>query len=176
MFELFMQAAGAGLKSAAAISQANSDSAILNSQAGFYERQAALEDEKADYDVARHREATQRVLGRQRAAYGAMGFTMRGTPTDIAFDTINESEKDVYAIRWSALVRQQNYQAEADNARAKAGGVERAGVFNAIAPWVGIGTKLAGGSSFGSSFGSTGAGWTNGAPQGVGLGGYAGSN
>lgn len=160
-FQLFMMAAGAGLQSYSALRSGRQQSENLIKQAGYYDRQAMLETVKGEYDVARHREATDRVLSKQRNAYLGMGFSLNGTPSDVAFDSITESEKDVYAIRWSAQIKADNYRAEAENTRAKAKGVRDASLVNAITPWLGVAGSSQGSaaiSSFGKSIFSASAG------------------
>lgn len=161
MFELFFKAAAAGLKSAGATSAAKAQSASLTESANYYDRQAVFETAKGEYDVARHREATERVLSKQRNQYLGMGFSLDGTPTDVAFDSINESEKDVFAIRWSAQIRSENYKAEARNSRSRAVSAVRAGAINSIVPWLEFGGSVLGSkgaTSFGKSLFSMGGG------------------
>ena len=141
-FSLMFAAAGAGLKSIGATRSARASADIRNQKSGMYERQAILEEVSSEYDVARHREATTRVLAKQRNQYLGMGFTLDGTPSDVAFESITESEKDVYAIRFSSKLRQDNYRAEAANERLNAMSDIRAGQLNAIAPWIELGGNI----------------------------------
>lgn len=148
-FSMFMAAGSAGmaiggavLKSVGATRSARASADIRTQKAAMYERQAILEGVASEYDVARHREATERVLSKQRNQYLGMGFTLDGTPTDVAFDSITESEKDVYAIRLSSRLKQDNYRAEAANERLNAMSDIRAGQLNAIAPWIELGGNI----------------------------------
>ena len=153
MFDLFFKAAAAGLKSAGAMESARAQNSNLTEKANYYDRQAILETQKAEYDVARHREATDRVLAKQRNQYLGMGFSLDGTPSDVAFDSIKESEKDVFAIRWSAAIKADNYRAEARNSRTRATSAIRAGAINSIAPWLEFGGQVAG--KFSPQFGKS---------------------
>jgi len=128
-------AVGAGMRSSAAGAALDSKAAGYDRVAASYDRQAALETEKADYDVGRTRDAVKRVRGSQRAAFSAQGLE-GGTPDAVAFDTLTEAEKDIYAIRWGAKVRADNYFAEAAGARANAQDARDAKSSAAIAPWI----------------------------------------
>lgn len=148
-FSMFLTAGKAGmaiggalLKSTGAVRSARASADIRSQKSAMYERQAVLEQVASEYDVARHREATERVLGQQRNRYLGMGFSLDGTPSDVAFDSITESEKDVYAIRFSSRIKQENYRAEAANERLNAVSDIKAGQLNAIAPWIELGGNI----------------------------------
>jgi hypothetical protein len=138
MFDLFLMAAGAGLKASAAEQRGEATANSYNASAWFNKRQGQLEEIKADYD------ATTRVIGAQRNRYLGMGFQLTGTPSDLAYDTISESEKDVYAIRFGARVRSENYKAQKHADRYQAVAARHAADLEATAAWVEFGTKLAG--------------------------------
>jgi hypothetical protein len=129
-------AVGAGMKSGAAGSALDAKASGYDRAASTYDRQAALELEKAEFDVSRTRDNVKRVMGSQRAGYAAAGIASDGTPTTVAFDTLTEAEKDIYAIRWGAKVRADNYYAEASSARANASDARSAKGAATIAPWI----------------------------------------
>lgn len=142
MIGLLFAGAGAGLQAFAAKSAADAKSQVYGVQAEYYTRQADFELIKAKYDTARLRERTARTVSKQQNLYLGSGFTLEGSPTDVAWDTITESEKDAYAINLGAKIRAQNYQAEASNALTLQSDAQTAGVIGMISPFVSLGTNM----------------------------------
>lgn len=138
MFDLFLAGLGAGIKAIGALDAADSKASILEQQAENYDFQADAELIKADYDVARKRESTARVLGAQKNYYLGQGFKLDGTPSDVAYDSLSESEKDVFAINFGAQIRARNYRAEAVNRRMGADDARAAGTISALTSLVGF--------------------------------------
>jgi type IV secretory pathway VirJ component len=68
--------------------------------------------DQTDFAVFRHTDAVQRVLGSQRAGYGASGVTMEGTPTNVAVDTATQGEIDRLAIIYGGDVKQAGLDSE----------------------------------------------------------------
>lgn len=132
MIELFMAGLAAGLKSYGALDAGNRRASILEQSGANYDNQADAELIKADYDVARKRETTARVIGAQKNYYLGQGFQLSGTPADVAYDSLSESEKDVYAIKLSAQMRASNYRQEANNRRQGADDARAAGKIGAL--------------------------------------------
>jgi len=66
------------------------------------ERQAAYEAEQARIREDQERRKAKALLGRQRAAVGASGVTMEGSPLLTLMDTATEYEKDLLNIRRGA--------------------------------------------------------------------------
>lgn len=75
--------------------------------------QAQAAEDKADFDIAREREATRRLLGTQLARYAAAGVEMRGTPLQVMEFTAQQGELDAQAIRYAARLQAAGYQSEA---------------------------------------------------------------
>jgi hypothetical protein len=142
MIGLLFAGAAAGLQSFAASQEAKAKSNTYGVQASYYQRQADFELIKADYDTARLRERTDRTVAKQQNIYMGAGFTLEGSPTDVAWDTFTESEKDAYAINLGAKIRSQNYQAEAANALQLQSSAETAGAIGQIAPFVKLGMSM----------------------------------
>lgn len=133
---------------AAASAQANA----ANQQAAAYERQAAIERQTGEYEAARQRDKSIRLISQQKVGYLSAGVGLQGTPLDIIADTTRETELDVSAIRYNHEVKAQNFQAQAGVFRAKADAAMVGGAFGAISPLI---KGFGGGGGFGGDFGGT---------------------
>ena len=54
-----------------------------------------------------------RVIGMMRAAYGANGFDMAGSPMDVLSDTIETQEYDVAKIKYQGAMKAEGYTEQA---------------------------------------------------------------
>lgn len=98
------------------------------------QRQNAREAEKkAAHDALNQESQNRRITGAQRAAYGASGITMAGTPLDLMSDTVTQGELDRLSILHGGSVEAANYRAQArlsimrGKAAASAGKIRAAG-------------------------------------------------
>jgi hypothetical protein len=105
--------------------QAAANAAEYNAKVA--ERNAAAVRAQTGADADDKRRSNRRVISSMRAAYGANGFEMAGSPLDVMSDTVQEQEYDVAKLKYAGELKaigytQQAdlYSMEADNARAAA--------------------------------------------------------
>lgn len=109
-----------GMMSAQAQADAQADAAEQNARIAEYNRQVAernkntalAEADAEARDVARD---NRRQLASIRAAYGASGLSLEGSPLDVMTDTALEQELDVNKTRYKGQLRAIGYQDEANN-------------------------------------------------------------
>lgn len=127
--------AGGAAKSYAANQKSQADEKAYLQQGENLDKQAAIVQQQADWDVSRTEDKQKRVAGAQRAGYAAAGVdSSQGTPVNIQFDSMNESQKDIYAIRFGAKVKSDNLQTEANTMRTNATNTRNARGLVTIAP------------------------------------------
>lgn len=146
MFDLFLAGLGAAASVSGSLLEGDSKSATYLEKADVLDRQADYEGFKSDYDVARQRDKTRRTVSSQNNYFLGQGLQLTGTPADVAYDSISESEKDVFAIRLGATIRANNYRQEADNDRRLSSDAKTAGILGAL-----TGAAKFGGSGAGQS-------------------------
>jgi hypothetical protein len=105
-------------------------------QAGEYnaltaERNALVARQQASAEAtAQQREASQR-LGAIRAAYGASGVTVEGSPLDVLSDSASLAELDRQTIEYKGSLRALGYEDTAALDRAQGKSAQRAGYMGA---------------------------------------------
>jgi hypothetical protein len=96
------------------------------------ERDAEQARISADYEEKRHRENAMRLMGSQRAQYGASGVDMSdGSPVDVNADTAIQTELDALAIRYGGKVKSNAYMDDAALSRMGAKNAMTKGVMGA---------------------------------------------
>lgn len=106
----------------ASVVQAQQQRAQLESQARISEYNASVARTQADYarqaaaaQAVTQRLAAERVMGAQRARYGASGVDVgAGTPLLVQGETIEQGELDAARELWTGENRAQGYLAEAN--------------------------------------------------------------
>jgi len=106
--------AAAGTALALGSQQIESDAAqaSTNYNIALADTNKKMVSDQTDFAVFRHTDAVQRILGSQRAGYGAAGVTMEGTPLNVAMDTATQGEIDRLAIIYGGDVKQANLDSE----------------------------------------------------------------
>lgn len=106
--------ASAAVGAVGAIQQGRAASAAANYNASVSERNAQIEEMQAAEDAERSRRATRRRLGAMRAAYGASGVALEGSPMDVLEDSYAEGELDALTIQYQGRMAAMNSR---ENAR-----------------------------------------------------------
>lgn len=118
----FLIAASTALAAVSAISQAQQAKATGEYNAAIGARNAGIAREQAARDAeAQHRGAV-RAIGAARAAYGASGVTLEGSPLDVLESSAAEAELDRQNILYKGELRAMGYgeTAALDLSRGKA--------------------------------------------------------
>lgn len=96
--------ASAGVGTAGAIQSGKSQEDMAEYNAAVATEDAKAAKYKAGYDEQAHRDQVRKTLSAQRAAYGASGVDMTGSPLLVMEDTAQQGELDALAIRYGGDV------------------------------------------------------------------------
>lgn len=99
--------------------QNDANQSAVNYNIAMAEQNKQMVDDQTDFAVFRHVDSVQRVLGSQRAGYGASGVTMEGTPMNVAMDTATQGEIDRLAIIYGADVKKASLDSQKATERFK---------------------------------------------------------
>lgn len=108
-----MFAASAGVQAVGSImsARAASQAAEYNQKISLQNAQIAKQQTEADVISLRKKQYQQ--LGAIRAAVGASGVTMEGSPLDVLEASVSEAELDAQRLRYSGELRARGYENEA---------------------------------------------------------------
>lgn len=140
--------AGLATVASGAISAAGAMSAgQAQANASVYEAQVAQRNAKiarnqAETDQEDQRRENRRQMGAMRAAYGASGLELAGSPLDVLADTAIEQELDVARIGYRGELRAIGEKDKADAALAAASNAKKAGQIGALTSVVKTGASL----------------------------------
>ena len=139
--------AGAAVSAYGSISQASAQAAGLKSQAAWQQRQAAVEQIKTSYAIQQKRRATEATLASQTLQFAGSGILPSGgTPDVVASATVEASELDIQARRFTGSEEVSRLKFEAANNLFQAKAVKRAGIIGAVGSLIGGAGKAFSGS------------------------------
>ena len=125
--------AGAAVSAYGSIYQASAQAAGLKSLAAWKERQAAVTQTKTSYAIQQKRRQTAALLGSQTLQFAGSGILPSGgTPDVVASATIEASELDIQARRFTGSEKVSRLQFEAANNLSQAKNVKTAGIIGAV--------------------------------------------
>lgn len=132
------------------LAQANAqaNAAKFNAQVAKQNRDATLE--QTTNEIQDQRSKNRRMLGAMRAAYGANGLEMSGSPLDVVSDTTTEMEYDVAKMKYIGRVKAVGYANQAKLYEAEADAARTSGIIGAASSMLGAFQGMSGG---GSAFG-----------------------
>lgn len=122
-----LMVAGAAMSAIGQLQQAQTARAVgrYNQQLG--ERSAGIARDQTAAEITRQQRTARRVQGAARAAYGASGVTMEGSPLDVLEDNATQAEIDTLTLRYRGELRAQGYEQEGSMARFRGNQQARAG-------------------------------------------------
>ena len=124
-------AVSTAVSTAGAITSAVGQAKMANFNARIAEQDAAAARQQGEAEAARKRRAVARALGQRRAAFGAAGVTVEGSPLDLLEDLAAESEIEALDIRRRSLLRARELGIGAARSRFQAGVALEKGAFGA---------------------------------------------
>jgi hypothetical protein len=141
-----MAIASGAISAVGAISSANAQAAAADYNAKVDQRNRLLEDQNrrqalitADIDAQDKRKEQARTMGQIRAAYGASGLEMAGSPLDVLEDSAIESSLDVQRTEYegraaarSSAIKMQGYSEDAVLQKMNAKASKTAGMISAF--------------------------------------------
>src|SRR5688572_29095657 len=106
--------ASGAMSAIGAIQQGNAAAAAAEQNARYAEHNALVAERnratvlsQTDSEAAGQQRDNRRQLSQIRAAYGASGLALEGSPLDVLEDTALEQELDVSTIRYSGQIKAQ---------------------------------------------------------------------
>jgi hypothetical protein len=126
---MFMAAAAVSAVGAIQQGQANKAAASYNAQ--LAERDATISRQQASMDAETQRRDSQQTLGAMRAAYGASGVTMEGSPLDVLEASAEAAERDRQTLLYKGELRAMGYESDAAGQRYRGKQAETASYYSA---------------------------------------------
>lgn len=125
--------AGTAISAVGAISsgRANADAARYNAQ--IAQQNAGIALQQGEADVIQQGKLNYRRLSGIKAAVGASGLTMEGSPLDVLESSAAEAELDTQNIRYNASLKALGFNTSAGMDRSRAANAEREGLYRAAA-------------------------------------------
>lgn len=129
--------AGAAMSAIGQLQQAQTAKAVgrYNQQLG--ERNAAIARDQTASEIVRQQRTARRVQGAARAAYGASGVTMEGSPLDVLEDNATQAELDTLTLKYRGELRARGYEQAGSMARFEGDQAARAGRLRAASTLLG---------------------------------------
>ena len=103
-------ALGTGMSVYGSLSAGKQEARAAKAQSKIAELQANAEGERADEEADQLRENARTMASYQRAAYGASGFDLSGSPMLVVAQTLRDSEKDIVNLYKQSDARRLAYK------------------------------------------------------------------
>lgn len=124
-------AGGTALGAVSAIQQGNAANSAAKYNAAIAERNAVTARQQAAAEEDKQRRLAYMRLGNARAAYGASGVNLEGSPLDVLEQSAAEEELDALTIRYQGDLTSRNYLEQAALDRAQGKNAKMAGYMGA---------------------------------------------
>lgn len=124
-------AIAAGVGAVGAISGGNRAKRAANARAKQARYQAAYTRDQTAAAMIRQNKESRRVLGAMRAAYGAAGVTVEGSPLDVLAESAANAELDRLTIKYSGELKAKGFDTDAKMSEAEASAIGSASMFKA---------------------------------------------
>jgi hypothetical protein len=116
---------------AGAISQGNAAQAAADAQAAALQQQAEAERKAAGFEQAQTFRKQQLEQSAARAAVGASGVAITGSPTEALIANVGQNQLDLQAIQFGSTIKQNNLRTQADIATMQGKQAKTASFINA---------------------------------------------
>ena len=122
---------GGLISAVGSIAQANAAAASAKYNAAVAERNRRAVLAQTSGEIVDQQIKNRRMIGTIRAAYGANGFEMGGSPMDVIADTTLEQELDVAKVRFTGRMKAEGYTEQATLFKMEAKAAKTAGFIGA---------------------------------------------
>ena len=126
-----MMVASAGMSAVGSIASAKAKSQAADFNRSLSLQNAEITKQQTQADVISLRKKQYQELGAIRAAVGASGVTMEGSPLDVLESSVSEAELDIQRLKYSGELRARGYQNEASLYEMESKTAKTTGYFNA---------------------------------------------
>lgn len=122
---------GAGISSYGAWQEGQDAKKAAEYNASVARQESQMIEQSGALDASRQRKQVSKLVGRQKAAYGASGVELTGSVIDTMMDTAAEGEYDAKVIEYNTKVRSIGALSQAEYQDRLAGIYERSGIIKA---------------------------------------------
>lgn len=141
---LALTAIGTGVKAFGEYSAGQSQQQAAEFNAQLADAGAADALTRGEEQAVRIRGQTDRLIGQQRAAYGAAGVDLsQGSPLDVMVGSRRVSEEDIRTVRMNATRESWGLKSQAQEFRRQGGAAAAAGLFGALGTGIAGATQTA---------------------------------
>ena len=123
--------ASGGLKAIGSIASAKAKSQAADFNRDISLQNAEIAKQQTQAEVISLRKKQYQQLGAVRAAVGASGVTMEGSPLDVLESSVAEATLDVQRLQYAGELRARGYENEATLFEYESKTTKKAGYFNA---------------------------------------------
>lgn len=123
---------GAVASAAGAVTSGIAQSNAAKYNAKLADQNAQVARDQAAAEARLQREKSEKILGATRAAYGASGVTLEGSPLDLLEESAANAELDNLNIRYKGTLQSRGYMNEASLYRAQARNARTSGIIEGI--------------------------------------------
>ena len=125
-----------GLSAGGALVQGQQQQQMANYQAKAYEQQAQADAQASAFEQAqeKHKQGLQQAAA--RAAVGASGVAVAGSPTEVLAANARQNQLDLKAIQFGSQIRQNNLRTQADISKFSGKQAMTAGIIGAVSSGV----------------------------------------
>lgn len=151
--------ASAVIGAVGSIQAANAQRRASNYNQALAQRNSQIATNQGTLQEETHRTKMQRLMGHNRAQYGASGVTMEGSPLDVLSDMASQGEQDLQTIRYNTEVRASGHEGTAQLESMRAKNARTAGYLSAGQAVLLHGAKVSNGGNGTESSQSSGMGF-----------------
>lgn len=150
---LVLGIAGGVISAMGAIQSANAQAAAADYNKEVAKANKRTVHAQTEREIEDRQLENRRQLGSMRAAYGANGLQMEGSPLDVMDDTATEMNYDIAKVKFQGAMQEEGYDRQAALYKLEAKSAKQAGTIGAASALIGgfsTGLSSSGGSfSFG---------------------------
>lgn len=121
-----------GLSAGGAIASGAQQQQMANYQAKAYEQQAQAEGQASAFEAAQERKKQELQQAAARAAVGASGVAVAGSPTEVLAANAKQGQLDIKAIQYGSQIRQNSLRTQADISKFSGKQAMTAGIINGV--------------------------------------------
>lgn len=115
---------------------------MANYQAKAYEQQAQAEGQASAFEQAQERKKQELQQAAARAAVGASGVAVAGSPSEVLAANAKQGQMDIKAIQYGSQIRQNSLTTQASISRFQGKQAMTAGIINGVTGAVGSFAKI----------------------------------
>ncbi|TPJ76887.1 hypothetical protein FJ422_29710 [Mesorhizobium sp. B2-6-3] len=109
--------AGTAISTVGAVASGAQQQQMANMQAKAYEQQARADAQASAFEASQEKHKQQLLQAQARAAVGASGVAVAGSPSEVLAANARQNQLDLKAIQYGSTLRQNNLNTQASISR-----------------------------------------------------------